>query len=204
MDAYSGLLRRILDHEGLPEWLCEAQPHKAKLSPEAAKARRAFHNKVEKLTGEGEAYEDVRDIAAKAVSQTAKLSLVLHIAANPNVLDQPESEISGETWNAAQALGQWFLNEAVRVQRMADEDVFWESARMVLRWIRREQMVSVTSMKLMQSGPRPRLKAPDAGNVLEMLADHGYLRAERQEGKRKPTYWVNPALFSHASQFSQG
>jgi hypothetical protein len=204
MEPYEELLERILNHEGIPDWMGDPQPHKAKLSREVASARRAFHNQVEKLMCEGGDYDDVKDIASKAVSQTAKLALVLHVAANPAVLDQMDSEISVETWTAAQALGQWFLNEAVRVQRMADEDVWLEHARRGLRWIQRERLESVTSMKLTQSGPRPRLKATDADKVLDMLADHGYLRAERQEGKRKPTFWVNPALFSHPSQFSQG
>lgn len=203
MEGYRTLLRRILDHEGLPEWLYEPQPHKAKLSSEAARARRAFHNKVEKLMGEGGDYEDVKDIASKAVSQTAKLALVLHIAENPAVLDQLESEISGDTWTAAQALGEWFLNEAVRVQRMADEDIWLEHARRVLRWIQRERLESVTSMKLTQSGPRPRLRATDADKVLDMLADHGFLRADKPDGKKKPILCVNPALLSQISRSSQ-
>ena len=204
MEGYRTLVRRILDHEGLPEWFCEPQPHKAKLSSEAARARRALHNKVERLMAEGEAYEDVKDIAAKAVSQTAKLALVLDIAENPAVLDQLESEISGDTWAAAEELGQWFLNEAVRVQRMADEDVWLEHARRVLRWIQRERLESVTSMKLTQSGPRPRLRATDADKVLDMLADHGFLRADKQDGKKKPIFYVNPALSSQISSISQG
>jgi hypothetical protein len=204
MDSYRGLLRCILDHEEVPDWPSEPQHHKAKLSSEAARSRRGFHNKVEKLMGEGGDYEDVRDIAAKAVSQTAKLALVLHIAENPTVLDQPESEISGDTWAAAQGLGEWFLNEAVRVQRMAGEDVWLEHARRVLKWIQRARMESVTSTDLMQNGPRRRLKATEADKVLDTLAEHGYLRSEKQDGKKKPIFWVNPALFSHLSHSSQG
>jgi hypothetical protein len=59
-------------------------------------------------------------------------------------------------------------------------------------------------MKLSQSGPRPRLRASDADKVLDMLADHDYLRAEERERKKKPIFWVNPALFSQISQSSQG
>ena len=40
---------------------------------------------------EGGNYEDVRDIAAKAVSQTCKLALVLHLASNPSVLRDQDS-----------------------------------------------------------------------------------------------------------------
>ena len=202
MDGYNALLRRILDYEGVPDWSSEPQPHKARLSPEAARARRAFHNKVERLMADGEDYEDVKDIASKATSQATKLALVLHIAESPAVLDQPESEISGDTWATAQGLGEWFLNEAVRVQRMAGEDVWLEHARRVLKWIQRARMEYVTSTDLIQSGPRPRLTATDADKVLDTLAEHGYLRSEKQDGKKKPIFWVNPALFSHFSQES--
>jgi hypothetical protein len=204
MEGYQKLLRSVLDHDGLPEWLCEPQPHRARLSSEAARARRAFHNRVERSMAAGCDYEDAKGIASKAVSQTAKLALVLQIAENPGVLDHMDSEISGATWNAAQALGQWFLNEAVRVQRMADEDGMVEHARRNLKWILRGGLESVTSMKLTQIGPRPRLKATEADKVLDMLADHGYLRAEGKAGRRKPVFYVNPALLSQISHFSQG
>jgi hypothetical protein len=67
---------------------------------------------------EGKDLEDVKDIASKAVSQTCKLALVLHIAENPEVLDEKHSEISAETWVGARQ--DWAVRCQVRrVERLA-------------------------------------------------------------------------------------
>ncbi len=152
---------------------------------------------------EGEAYEDVKDIASKAVSQIAKLALVLHLAENPAVLDQLESEISGDAGCRPSTRG-------VVPKRSRPSTTDGGRGYLARTCPSRSQagfsggIDSVTSMKLTQSGPRPRLKATEADKVLDSLAEHGYLRSEKQDGKKKPIFWVNPALFSHFSQFSQG
>jgi hypothetical protein len=43
-----------------------AEPHRARLSPEAAEGRRLFHNEVERGMAEAGEYTDMRDIASKA------------------------------------------------------------------------------------------------------------------------------------------
>ena len=128
----------------------------------------------------------MRDIAAKAVSQTCKLALVLHIAENHTVLNTPESTISANTWAVAQALGTYHLTEAVRVQRLADEDTSLEPARRVVRWIQREGLKEVTTTRLTQQGPRPRLKAKQAGEVLGLLEDYGYLQGATYTREANP------------------
>ena len=99
----------------------------------------------------------------------------------------------------------WYnLTEAVRVQRLADEDTTLEAARRVLRWIQRERMTEINRAALMQSGPRPRLKATEADRVLELLEEHGYLRPHRITGRRKPTYQVNPACLATLANLAGG
>lgn len=177
--------------------------HKAKLSDEAAEARRVYHNTIEALMAEGEDLEDVRDIASKAVSQTVKLALVLHLAEQPALLQEPTSTINLDTWAKAQALGTYHLQEAVRVQRMADEDKDTSQARRLLEWIKRENLKEVTGAVLMQNGPRPRMKAAEARTLLELLSDYGYLAPQKRPERRKPVYLVNP-LISQISQNSRG
>jgi hypothetical protein len=207
MGPYNNLLRRILGHVRIAEDDEDGEsgnePHVASLSPSAARSRREFHNEVERLMAEGEDLEDVRDIASKAVSQTCKLALVLHIAEDPTVLDEQHSEISPETWARAQTLGTWFLTEAVRVQRQADEYPALKAGRQVVRWIQRERRETFTGSELMQYGPRPRLNARAAEAVLSLLEDHNMVKAERVPGRKKPIYRVNPNLLSQVSRFSQ-
>ncbi|MEA3273906.1 MAG: DUF3987 domain-containing protein [Pseudomonadota bacterium] len=204
LKPYNAFVRRLLSEETPKDAQGRPRPHRATLSAEAAKLRRAFHNRVESMMNSGEALEDCRDIASKAVSQTVKLALDLHLAENPDVIAQPSSEISAETWAAAEDLGSWFLEEAVRVQRMADEDPTLETARRALRWLRKARLETVTARHLEREMTRPRPKAQEARVVLELLADHGYLRDISHTGARSPTYRVTPALLSPKSPLSPG
>ena len=196
LTAYNRMVRYVLNHQPEKNTNGHTTPHKAHLSPEAATARREFHNAIERDMAEGAELSDVRDIASKAVSQTCKLALVLHIAENHALLNTADSTVSLKTWATAQALGTYHLQEAVRVQRLADEDSSLEAARRVLRWIRKEQLKEISATVLMQQGPRPRPKATEARAILEMLEEHGYLKAYTPEGRRKPIYTVNPSYLA--------
>jgi hypothetical protein len=144
--------------------------------------------------GDGGDLADMRDIAAKAVTQICKLALVLHVAANPGVLRQPDSEIGAATWTAAHCIGLWFLDESVRVQHAAVEDPMLETARRTLAWLRRRKEATVTTRRLSLYGPRPRLDAKAATAALELLEDLGWLRAETMPGRRKPQYRLHPEI----------
>lgn len=204
LKGFYGLVKGVLEHKGKKDDKGQRILHRATLSPKATKARREFHNAIEAMLVEGGDLEDVRDIASKAVSQTCKLALVLHIANDSRVLDSEQSVISPDIWAVAQALGTFHLTEATRVQRVADEDPLLEQARKVVEWIKRERVDVISSTMLMQQGPRPRPKAAKADAVLALLADHNFLAMKREPGKRKPVYTVNPALISQFSQFSRG
>ena len=142
------------------------------------------------MSEDGE-FEDVRDIASKAVTQTAKLALILHLATKPQLLLRPTSEISLDTWVKAQALGTYHLQEAVRVQRTVDTNQTIVRARRVLAWINQEKLAQVTPRQLMQYGPRPRPNAAQARNYLDLLVEHGYL-LQTTKGKNRHTYIPNP------------
>lgn len=193
-DPYAALVRRLLNHNPPEDAQGRPMPHVATLNPAATEARRLYHNAVEGMLGEDGDLFDCRDIAAKAVTQTCKLALVLHLAARPEVLDAAGSTIDGETWRTAEAIGSWFLSEAVRVQRQADEDPALEAARRVLRWLATERRETVTGRDLQREGPRPRPNAKAAAAVLDLLADYGHLRSESPPGARKPVYRVHPSL----------
>jgi hypothetical protein len=199
MAPYNALVRQLLDHEPPSDPDGHPIPHRATLSPDAREARRIFHNEVERLMGEGGELDDVRDIASKAVSQTAKLALLLHLAADPEALARPMSVIDGRTWATAQTIGTWFLTEAVRVQRLADEDPGLEAARRILRWLRTDPRQVITASDLMTIGPRPRPKARQAVEILNRLEDTGWLRSENGENKRRPVYRVHPRFATFAT-----
>jgi len=185
MEAFNRLVGALLE---IPCPGTGEQCHKAGLSKDAAEARRRFHNSIEEMMADGKDLDDVRDIACKAVTQTAKLALVIHLAENPDYLHAPDSTISVDTWARAQALGTYHLQQAVSVQRMAVEDKTIIMARRILKWIRVKDFQKLTVREVCQSGPRPRLKSREAKKVLILLEEHNYLRADQQ----KNNYLVNP------------
>ena len=153
-----------------------------------------MHSQLHDRMGDTGDLADVRDIAAKAVSQICKLALVLHVAAARGVLRQSNSEIDTGTWAPAHCIGLWFLEEAVRVQRAALEDPLLETARRTLAWLGRRTEATITTRTLSLYGPRPRPDAKTASAVFELLEDLGWIRAELTSGRRKPQYRIHPDL----------
>ena len=175
-------------------------PHRVTLGPEATEARRQFHNAIETEMIAGGDLDDVRDLASKATTQTVKLAMILHLAQHPIHLEQGVSEIGPTTWAMAQKLGTWFLEEATRVQRLADEDPAIEDARRVLAWLASDdQRETITASEISQIGPRPRPSGDKAREILELLHDYNWLQPETLPGKRKPIWRLHPKLASLAN-----
>ena len=191
---YAQLVREILAHAPRRDGVGRPLAHLARLGADAAEARVDLHNLLQDRMADGGDLTDVRDIASKAVSQVCKLALVLHVAADPAVLQESNSEIGSAVWAAAHCAGLWFLEEAVRVQRSASEDPTLEAARRTLSWLRREPREAIAARTLCLYGPRPRPDAKAAAAVLDLLEDLGWLRMAPATGRRKPLYRLHPLL----------
>jgi len=195
---YSALVLDVLRH--LPDQDRHGRPiaHQARLSSEATEARVDLHNEPQDRVRDGGDLADMRHVAAKAVTQICKL--VLHVAANPDALRQPDSQIDAAIWTAAHCIGLWFLDEAVRVQRAAVEDPLLETARRTLAWLGRRDEATIPMRTLSLYGPRPRPDAKTASAVFELLEDLGWIRAERLSWRRKPPYRMHPKLLAAITQ----
>lgn len=202
--AYESMLAGILDTPIAKDEKGQDVPHRAILGEEATEARRLFHNFIQDSMADGRDLEDCRSIAQKVVSQTCKMALVLHVAKDWKVLTQAESVIDAKTWAAAQALGAYFLNEAVRSQRLADEDKTLELARRILAWAMKEGKTAVTVAEISNFLPRPRPKAEQARVAMAVLEDLGHVRQQVTPEHRKPVFVFHPGPNSRNSQNSQG
>jgi len=172
MNKYNNMIKTILD--AAPPEVDGNSVHKVTLSKETINARRLFHNKIEKMMATGEILEDMRDIASKTVSQTVKMAQILHIADNPELLNQSKSIINIGTWVRAEAIGKFHLNEAVRVQRTTAEDMSIVYAKKILNWITKHQYTEI-KIGNVQRGVRPKTNAVNTKLALDALCDHGYL-----------------------------
>jgi len=187
MDQYNHMIKTILDAKPLEE--DGKSLHKVFLSKEAQQARRIYHNEIESMMAVGSELEDVRDIASKNVSQTVKMAQILHIADNPELLNQTESVIEINTWIRAQRLGVFHLNEAVQIQRCAIEDKNIAYARKILSWIIKHQHSEITA-RTIQQNVRPKTNVENVKSTLAILCDHDYLM------NLEPKYIVNPSILS--------
>ena len=151
--------------------------------------------------GEGHELEDVRDIAAKAVSATVKAAGVLHILTAPDCLARDGSEISLDTWRRAQLLGEFHLSEAIRIQRAAAEWNQGQAAVRVLRWIISKQFKRFKVREdLMQTGPRPRPNKIMADEICVHLHAHGYIGPLSSQSIGNPAaYEVRPDVATVAT-----
>ena len=203
--GYNRIAYALLNHEPATDDSGRAIPHRAILSSEAQTMRRELHNAIEAMMVDDGDLADCRDIASKATSQIVKLALVLHLADRPELIQQPESEVSATTWQAAQAIGVYHLNEAVRVQRVADEDPMLRMARKLLAWIQRERLTEVTGRQVQRTAPRPRPKnAEEARKVLGLLCDHHHLMRVDQGRGRSDLYRVNPESVATVANVAGG
>jgi hypothetical protein len=119
------------------------KPLEVFLDEDAQERRREFHNLIEKDLQIGGVFEDVRDIASKAVSLACKNALtfkLLQLAAeNPQSLDSLEKVFVSEAeWLNAQEIQEYFLGQAILSQR---ENSAYGSAHKLARalaWIQRK------------------------------------------------------------------
>ncbi|WP_339774976.1 DUF3987 domain-containing protein [uncultured Methylophaga sp.] len=173
--------------------------HKALLSEGAKLARLDMANRIETAMAEDGSLADVRDIASKSASQVCKLALVLHLANNPELISHTTSEISLETWQQAEALSGFFMGEAIRSQRCAEEGDHLRHAKRVLDWLRRNGLKQITAREISRSAPRPKLTKTELVDVLGVLTEPPYqwLKQTGQTQKGAAIYSVHPDLFSN-------
>lgn len=171
--------------------------HRAVLSEGAKLARLEFANTIEASMSDDDVLADVRDIASKSVSQICKLALALHLASFPDLISQTTSEISLETWNRAETLGGFFMKEAIRSQRSAEDGEHLRHAKRVLDWIKRNDFRQITAREIQRSAPRPKLTKTELVDVIGVLTEPPYqwLKQTGNTQKGAPIYTVHSDLF---------
>ena len=165
------------------------KPHIAHLSAEAKELRRQWHNTLERLMADGQELEGSRDIAAKMVTQCAKIALVFHLLEHPEYLQKAESEISGQTWINAQRLAEYFLATAIRFRDATQANT--SDAHRLTEWLKNTRRSSVTVREILSSGPRPRMKyASEVDVALDQMREQGVVRKHPSRDE----WQVNPKL----------
>ena len=111
----------------------EEEIRKIKLSKEAKKIWIGEFERTESLCKSGEEFKGFESITSKHAEHVARIAGVL------NAFECSRREVDGETMLSAILLGQWHLNEAIRVTRSEVKNSQLEDAEKLLEWLRKQE-----------------------------------------------------------------
>jgi hypothetical protein len=164
----------------------ELDPPKLRLDAAAFQVWREFHDDIERELAQRGEYAELRDFAAKAAEQAARLACVLHVFEHG-----PVGSIGVAHLEAGARLAAWHLHEARRVLGLVGQSGEAADATVLLDWLR-EQPEPPTAGDVLRLGPyRVRDKAR-RDQALAKLEEHQLARVERA-GKATRVV-LNPAL----------
>ena len=137
------------------------------------------------------AFRGVRDVAAKAAENAARLAALFH------VLEHGVSgTIGAEEIQAAACIVGWHLNEARRLLADLDTPPSLAAAIRLDAWLRNEAQANhtdrVPAKRIYQYGPNCVRDSRDLRAALAILAERG--RARMEEDGRRRSVAINPVL----------
>jgi replicative DNA helicase len=159
------------------------------------------------LAEDGGELSHIADWASKLRGGVLRIAGLLHMAeyisymAPHNSHNSQNAEIGESTLARAIAIAQYLILHARAAFAEIGADPSVVAARKVLAWLEKQQPKEVSRRDIYQAVKGTFRRTADLDPVLELLADHGYVRPrdmdERPGPGRKPSqiYDVNPVLF---------
>ena len=173
-DAHGGLLPAVLD-----------------FSAEARDAWVRVHDRIELGLAAGGGFEAVRDVAAKAAENVARLAALFHVLEHG-----PVGAIGIDHVLGAEEVVCWHLHEARRLLAALDTPPALAVAIRLDNWLRNEARVSgeswIPTTRIYQYGPACVRDSRELKAALATLTERGRARLETR-GRRRYVA-VNPAL----------
>ncbi|PVE25956.1 hypothetical protein DC522_01575 [Microvirga sp. KLBC 81] len=148
----------------------ELAPRVLRMTEEAAAAWRSFHDHIESQCGPGRDLRPIQDFAAKSAEHAARIAGVLTIVA-----DRQATEIGTPAMHAALTLADWYVAEALRLQRAARTDPRLKVAQQLLDWLRERGEDVIDFREILRCGPAPVRTKNKAEEALAILKDHGWV-----------------------------
>lgn len=174
-DANGGLVLPVLD-----------------LSPGAHAAWVQAHDTIERQLGSDGTYAPIRDVAAKAAENIARLAALMHLLEHG-----PVGTIGRGCVDSATRLVLWHLQEAHRLLGDLDAPPALSAAIRFDAWLRSEAQRTgdgrIPTTRVYRFGPGCVRDNKDMKEALMVLAEHG--RARLEEDGRRRFVVVNPALY---------
>jgi putative DNA primase/helicase len=193
LETYRRRLLALLDSPAPLQADGSLCPVLLEFSPEGKAEWVRFYDDVEaELRADGE-LADVRDVAAKAADNVARLACLFHLLEYG-----PGGMIGAEHVRAAAQIVAWHLTEARRFLNAIALPAEQANAVLLDKWLIGRARGSgtgwVSTRDVLQWGPNPVRRADARDRALEVLADAGRIRVD-QDGRQKRIR-LNPALLA--------
>ncbi len=188
--------------------LRKANPVEVCLDTEAQAAFTTLCVQHEKESNPGERVYDLDKWAEKYTGTVARIAALLHFVEHS---DAATRKISTDTISGANRVGEYFVEQELRLHTYAGQSRDAGMARLVLDWIIEESRDAFTTREAFQAkrGTTGLDTAAKVRRVLSLLADHNYIQPVESttngSGRRSETWLVNPAAYPQNPQnLSQG
>jgi len=149
----------------------ELTPRALELSPDARAAWITFHDAVEAAMRPDGPLAMLRDVAAKAAEQAARIAGVLTMVEDVNA-----ASIDADAMIRACELADWYLQEAARLAGESNIPPAVRDAQILLDWLHGRGFENVTAATLQKMGPGSIRRKTELDPAIEVLEQHGWLR----------------------------
>ncbi len=202
-DEYAARLSVVL-HE-----LLKAERVEVSLDAEAQAVFTALRVRHELESRHGGRVHDIDLWAEKHVGNVARIAAILHFADHTS--DAGALPMSAATLDAAILIGDYFIEQEIKLKTYAGQSRDVVTARRILDWIIEEPRDAFTTRDVFQAkrGTTGLDTAEGMRRVLSLLAEYGYIQpvesTTSRSGRPSETWLVNPAAYPQNPQnLSQG
>lgn len=157
----------------------ELDPMILTLTAEAEDKWVKFFNHVEAECGADGDLKVIRDVAAKAAENAARIAAVVAVIENAAA-----SQIDIQAMLSGIALADWYLREALRLAHAARLDPKLTRAQALLDWLRARERPEIGFRDILQCGPTSTRTKSAADDATSLLLAHGWLREINARPKR--------------------
>lgn len=191
LTAFNEQLSRVLSQRpNIDEETGAVDPPVYGLSPGAFEVWRQFHDEIEAELAPGGEVADVRDVAAKAADNAARMAALFHI------FEGGQGQIEEETLRRASFIVMWHLNEARRFfGELALPQELADAARLD-SWLLKQRVDSVPKNYVRQYGPNSIRDAKKLDAAIGELVALDRVRLEKRG--RAVVIVLNPSLVSQS------
>jgi putative DNA primase/helicase len=191
VERYAQRLRELLDEPLVSDERGALSPIVLDLSSAARAAWISIHDCVEEELGAHGELRDIRDVAAKAAENVARLAALFHVLEHGTT-----GAIGADAIAAATTVVTWHLSESRRLLGELDMPPALGAAIRLDAWLRGEAIAAgsdrVSTRRIFQYGPKCARDGQAFKAILAVLTERGRARLET-EGRRRYVA-VHPAL----------